>query len=60
MTGYLALSKDKVASVRIEFSNSIPFIKPYLELDLNLNIELMEIMNELKGDSNKDVIEAIE
>lgn len=51
---------DKVATVRMEFAHSIVSIKPYLDHDINLNLELMEIINKLKSDPDKDVVEAIE
>lgn len=60
MPTYLSLSKDKVATVRMEFAHSVVHIKPYLDSDDKSNLELMDILNELKQDSNRDVIEAVE
>lgn len=57
---YLALSKDKIATVRMEFANSVPFMKPYFDYDMSLNLELMDIINTLKQDSDRDVIECVE
>jgi hypothetical protein len=49
-----------VGTVRIEFAKSIPSMKPYLEYDLDLNLEIMEIVNNLKADKDRDVVEAVE
>ncbi|CDW84144.1 serine threonine-protein phosphatase 4 regulatory subunit 4 [Stylonychia lemnae] len=57
---YLSLSKDRVPTVRIEFAHSIVHIKPYLDYDINLNLELMDILNRLKQDHDRDVVEAVE
>lgn len=57
---YLALSKDRVATVRMEFAHSVITIKPYIDYDVNLNLELMDILNRLKMDSDRDVVEAVE
>eukprot|EP00347_Sterkiella_histriomuscorum_P008191 403346032 len=57
---YLNLSKDRVATVRMEFAHSIVAIKPYLDYDVNINLELMDILNRLKMDSDRDVVEAVE
>lgn len=57
---YLALSKDRVATVRMEFAHSIAHIKPHLDYDVTLNLELMDIVNDLKQDSDRDVVEAVE
>lgn len=57
---YLSLSKDKVATVRMEFAHSVIHIKPYLDNDDKFNLDLMDVLNLLKQDSNRDVIEAIE
>jgi hypothetical protein len=45
MQSYLSLSKDKVAAVRMEFAHSVVSMKPYLDHDVNLNLELMDILN---------------
>jgi hypothetical protein len=44
----------------MEFANSIVYIKPYLDYDINLNLELMDILNKLKSDIDRDVVEAVE
>ncbi len=57
---YLSLSKDKIATVRIEFSKSISLMKPFFDYDLDLNLELSDIINNLKSDHDREVVEAIE
>ena len=54
------MSKDRVATVRMEFAHSIVSIKPYLDYDVNLNLEIMDILNKLKMDNDRDVVEAVE
>ena len=54
------MSQDKVSTVRIEFSHSVVHMKPFLDHDVNLNLELMDILNKLKVDNDRDVIEAVE
>jgi hypothetical protein len=49
-----------VATVRMEFAHSIPQIKPHLDYDVTLNLELMDIVNDLKQDPDRDVVEAVE
>ena len=44
----------------MEFANSVPFMKSFLDYDVNLNLELMDILNTLKNDTDRDVIEAVE
>lgn len=44
----------------MEFANSVPYMKPFLDYDVNLNLELMDILNTLKNDLDRDVIEAVE
>ncbi|MFS8159896.1 MAG: hypothetical protein ACMG6E_06745 [Candidatus Roizmanbacteria bacterium] len=44
----------------MEFARSVSLIKPYLDHDMNLNVQIMDIMNELRSDKDRDVIEAIE
>ncbi len=56
----MALSKDKVAIVRSEFALSIFYIKPHLDYDLNLSLDLMEILTTLKSDPHNDVADAAE
>lgn len=56
----MILSKDRVATVRMEFAHSIVAIKPHLDYDVNLNLEIMDILNRLKMDNDRDVVEAVE
>lgn len=44
----------------MEFAHSIVAIKPYLDYDVNLNLEIMDILNRLKMDNDRDVVEAVE
>lgn len=44
----------------MEFARSVSFVKPYLDHDMNLNVKIMDIMNELRSDRDRDVIETIE
>jgi hypothetical protein len=44
----------------MEFANSIIYIKPYIDYDINVNLELMDSLNILKNDSDKDVVEAVD
>lgn len=44
----------------MEFIHSLQFIKPYLDYDMNLNVDLMDILNELRQDRNRDVVEAVD
>ena len=60
MEDYLALSTDKIAAVRIMFAHSIVKMKQFLEYDKNINLDLMEILNKLRTDPDRDVVEAIE
>lgn len=57
---YLSLANDKVPLVRIEFANSMLQIKPYLDYDKQLSMEIIDILNTLRGDSDRDVVEATE
>jgi hypothetical protein len=57
---YMALSGDKIATVRMEFAHSVVSIKPYLDYDTGINLELMDIFSLLRIDPDRDVIEAIE
>lgn len=60
LESYFALSKDKVATVRMEFAHSVVNIKPFLDYDMEINLELMDILNALKADSDRDVVEAVD
>lgn len=44
----------------MEFAHSIVSIKPYFDYDVNLNLEIMDILNRLKMDNDRDVVEAVE
>jgi hypothetical protein len=44
----------------MEFANSVPYMKPFFDYDMSLNLELMDIINTLKQDSDRDVIESVE
>ena len=44
----------------MEFAHSIVQMKPYLDYDVSLNLELMDVLNYLKQDSDRDVVEAVE
>jgi hypothetical protein len=44
----------------MEFANSIPSIKPYLDNEVNINLEIMDIINYLRSDKDKEVVEAVE
>lgn len=57
---YMALSKDKIATVRMEFSHSLVGLKPYLDYDTAITQELMEILSVFRNDPDRDVIEAAE
>jgi len=36
------------------------FIKPFFDQDMDLSLELMDILNHLHNDSDRDVLEAVE
>ncbi len=57
---YLALSHDKIATVRMSFAHSIVKMKKHFEYDNKLNLDLMEILNKLKTDPDRDVVEAVD
>ncbi len=57
---YLDLSKDRVPHIRMEFSRSLVAVKPFLDYDMHLSVKLMEIMQELREDTDRDVVEAID
>lgn len=57
---YLSLSKDKIATVRMNFAHSIVKMKKHLRYDSKISMELMEILNNLRTDPDRDVVEAIE
>ena len=46
--------------MRIEFANSMLQIKPYLDYDMQLSMEIIDILNNLRDDPDRDVVEATE
>ena len=44
----------------MEFANAMLVIKPYFDKDVEINLELMDILNELQNDEDRDVLEAVE
>lgn len=57
---YITCSQDKVPHVRMEFANAMLQIKPYFDSDVDLSLELMDILNNLNNDQDRDVQEAVE
>lgn len=60
MKEYILCSQDKVPHVRMEFANAMLYIKPYFDMDVDLSLELMDILNNLNNDTDRDVLEAVE
>ena len=44
----------------MEFANAMLFIKPFFDQDMDLSLELMDILNHLHNDQDRDVLEAVE
>ena len=44
----------------MEFANAMMIIKPYFDKDTDINLELMDILNGLQNDEDRDVLEAVE
>ena len=44
----------------MEFANAMLYIKPYFDVDVDLSLELMDILNNLNNDTDRDVLEAVE
>ena len=44
LPNYLALSKDKVAAVRMEFASSLIVVKPFFDCDAALVNDMMSIL----------------
>lgn len=44
----------------MEFANAMLIIKPYFDNDVDLSLELMDILNNLNNDTDRDVQEAVE
>lgn len=57
---YIALSKDKVAAVRMEFASSLITIKPCFDSDPVTVNDLMSILTNMHSDPDRDVVEAVE
>ena len=60
---YMALASDRVPHVRMEFVNSLLVIKPYFDIDESeqeLSLELVDLLNALMHDQDRDVVEAAE
>ena len=60
MKDYIALAQDRVPHVRMEFANAMLIIKPYFDSDVDLSLELVDILSIMSGDTDRDVIEAVE
>ena len=60
MASYLALHKDKVSGVRMEFAHSVRYIKPHLDYDQQLANELISILTSMHSDPDPDVVEAVQ
>jgi hypothetical protein len=54
------MNKDKVATVRIEFANSLIVIKPQCDYDSALVNEILSILTQMHMDPDRDVVEAVE
>jgi hypothetical protein len=44
----------------MEFANAMLIIKPYFDNDVDLSLELLNILQALNNDPDRDVIEAVE
>ena len=60
LQSYIGLSKDKVATVRMEFASSLLTIKPFFDGDITLANDLISLLNMMHSDIDKDVVEAVE
>ena len=60
LPSYLALHKDKVAGVRMEFAHSVRKIKPALDYEQTLANELISILTSMHSDPDPDVVEAVQ
>lgn len=58
LPSYMALSKDKVSSVRMEWVNSLVGVKPFFDGDATLCNDLMTVLNTLHFDPDPNVQEA--
>ena len=54
---FVALSSDKVPMVRMEFAKSLFEIKPFIENEQAIGMDLMEKIEVLKNDEDPDVAE---
>jgi hypothetical protein len=41
-------------------ARSLVITKPFLDYEIDLNLELMEIINQLKSDQDKEVVDVAE
>ena len=57
---FITCSSDKVPHVRREFVTGLLSIKPYFDSDVDLSLELMDLLNNLQNDPDRDVREAVE
>ena len=60
LPSYIGMSSDKVAAVRMEFARSFLHVKPFLESDPSLANELMNLLDHMHSDIDRDVVEAVE
>ena len=44
----------------MEFAKVMLSIKPYFDKDVDLSLELMDVLNALQSDIDRDVLEAVE
>ena len=44
----------------MEFANAMLIIKPFFDKDIDLSLELMDILQVLNSDTDRDVLEAVE
>ena len=52
---FIALGNDKVPNVRLQFCKTLGQIKQLLDCNVDTNLEIFNILNELKNDTDKDV-----
>ena len=60
MKDYVSCSQDKVPAVRMEFANAMLVIKPFFDRDTEISHELMDVLQVLQSDTDRDVLEAVE
>ena len=54
------MATDKVPAVRMEFARSFLHVKPFLESDLSLANELMNLLDLMHSDIDREVVDAVE